>query len=75
MTCPKILKRYSKPGQYDMVPKGTICRVIEGELGREEIYIQTSEDDNEPLWELQDGNNLLSLRLAITACEGLTDPR
>jgi len=75
MDCPKILNRYGKPGRYDMVPYGTLCKVSSGDSGEFEVYRQISEDENVPLWELQEGLMVQRLHLVVTACDALTERR
>ncbi len=73
MNCPKVLNRYGKPGQYDTVPYGTICRVQSETLGQHDIYRQISNDENNPLWELIEPQDIKK-QLMGTAYEDLNDP-
>lgn len=75
MNFPIILTRQSKPCQYDMLPCGTLCRVIGGDSGKEEIYEQMSEDENVPIWELKERSDLHNIQLVITAYEGFKNSR
>ncbi len=42
-----VLQRYSSPTKYDQAPMGTRCKII----GSEDIYIQISRDEDNPIWE------------------------
>jgi hypothetical protein len=54
------LNRYSPPTKLDSAPKGTVCFVrlheaIPGfDFGQVIVYTQTSEDEDNPKWELND---------------------
>lgn len=41
--------RYSHPTKYDLAPYGTMWRAI-GDEGRFELYIQVSDDQDNPTW-------------------------
>lgn len=44
--------RHSEPGKYDQCPYGTACKVMKSELLNEfEVYIQLSNDQDNPRWE------------------------
>jgi hypothetical protein len=42
------------PNKFDQAPHGTICRAELGSDGQVEIYKQVCQDEENPLWELQD---------------------
>lgn len=44
---PSTIRRHSAPTIYDQYPRGTNCVVDEKDL-----YIQNSQDENNPCWEL-----------------------
>jgi hypothetical protein len=53
-----ILTRRSQPGELDQHPYGTACKVNIHET--HDIYIQISEDEEHPNWELLGNFNLTS---------------
>lgn len=55
MDIPKMLYRYSAPGQYDLWEYGTLVYVEKNQDGYE-IYKQMSKDADAPVWELQDND-------------------
>lgn len=46
---PVLIVRYGVPNKYDHAPYGSKCTVILNDLDHA-TYIQTSHDENEPLW-------------------------
>ena len=50
-----ILTRVEAPGKQDTAPLGTKCLVMEYGLPVA-IYIQKSEDENNPKWVLEENN-------------------
>lgn len=49
MERPETIYRHGQPGHLDMLPQGTRCIVERGsEL---DIYIQVSNDENNPAWD------------------------
>jgi hypothetical protein len=47
---PESIKRNSPPNIYDQAPLGSTCLVIEA--NRKTWYIQTSSDEENPIWML-----------------------
>jgi hypothetical protein len=47
----QVITRFSPPGQYDMLPKGSIISVIETDPYQEVFYIQRSSNTDQPVWE------------------------
>jgi len=41
--------RHSPPGEFDQLPKGTLCEVILKD-GKTALYEQQSENTNHPFW-------------------------
>lgn len=66
VNAPKILYRYGIPNKFDQAALGTICRAELGSDGQVEIYKQVSQDEENPLWELQDSKGYESV---VTAGE------
>lgn len=52
---PDVLYRHSAPTRLDIAPVGTLCKVTV-DKDRVDIYIQTSTDEENPRWELQQEN-------------------
>lgn len=56
METPQVIKRLAAPSKLDIAPYGTKCVVI-GKEGEGDIYIQNSNDEDNPNW-VHIGNDL-----------------
>jgi len=45
-----IIKRYASPNKMDQCAKGTICVVRSAYLDKPEVWEQTNEDWENPIW-------------------------
>jgi hypothetical protein len=52
MSSKSYIIRHSAPSDLDQNPYGTICKVIEHHDDNYDIYLQVSEDEEAPQWEL-----------------------
>lgn len=52
-----MIKRYSKPGDHDQLPIGTVC-FVEDYNSSTKYYIQVSEDTDFPKWEDLDDQDI-----------------
>jgi hypothetical protein len=50
---PQIIYRYAPPNRYDQAPFGTLCKVAV-EPNKQLLYIQNSNDAENPKWEIID---------------------
>ena len=50
------ITRHSPPNKHDQWPKGTICKVTDAFNSKEDIWIQISNDQDNPLWEMREDN-------------------
>jgi len=49
---PKVITRYSQPSKLDHAQTGTRCNVLKPSRDRVDIYLQVSQQEDDPVWEL-----------------------
>lgn len=47
---PIVLSRHSEPSALDMAPYKSLCRVDIPHTSCYELYVQSSKNENEPVW-------------------------
>jgi hypothetical protein len=48
---PKIIFRHSPPGKLDHAQRGTKCHILKSFQSHADVYIQLSQNDEDPIWE------------------------
>lgn len=48
---PKIIIRHSPPGKLDHAQRGTKCHVLRSLQPQADVYIQISNNEDDPIWE------------------------